>query len=457
MQIAKTAFNRSVEFITKASFIVLMLIFSTYSMANTQQTVDELIQNGEVKISITLKEQNQLVPRQQAILLTEIHSQYDFANNMVVDFFNVENAIVSKPYAKTGFKMETIEEKKWYIQNKETALYPLNEGEYNVAPINVQISIIIDGKQVSGTIQTPPLKFSIAQPEQLKGLGDYIASPKFEVVREVTEKPEQPLVIGSAVTVTRTVNGDNLHGVMLPELESIQFDGAQVYEKPTKKADSYHVLHDISQVKFTSEVTFIFQQEGLFKLPAKKVVWWNTSTNKLETTNVPELSFQVGDSTDEIIANAPQTAQSQNQNSPSIINWWLVIVILTVLLFAWAIIKVINRNKQALIANFAHRKYFNKLVDRYLQAVGKGEYELALSYLYKIADIKRDHKRALKSIVRGDNEQVTLQLLFALAYDNKQATESLSTQSAKALLQVIINKRFETHFFTPVNFTMKLN
>ncbi|WOH38632.1 hypothetical protein RI844_05275 [Thalassotalea fonticola] len=457
MQTVKALYQYSCQSVSKLLFIALLVTFSTISSANTPLSVEDLMQSGALKVSISLKEQSQIVPRQQAILEIELISSHDFSNNMKIDFFNIDNAIVAKSFAKTGFKIEAIEGKEWYIQTKEVALYPLKEGEYNVASIAAEAFINVEGKVVSGKIQTPPYKFNITRPEKLEGIKHYIASSKLEVVREITKQPEQALTIGSAITIKREFHGDNLHGVMLLDLEPIQFDGAQIYEKPANKSDGYDVLDDISQAHLTSSVTLIFQQEGLFKLPAETVLWWDTTKKQLKTVTVPEMSFQVGESTDEIIANVPQKAESQKPTSTSIINWWLVIMISTALLFVLAIMKVIKNNKQIIAAHFNQSTHYKKLVNRYLYAIEHSEHQIALACLYQIADIKHNNNTALKALVKNDEEQATLQLLFTSAYYKKQVTDSISKQRAKALLQTIINKKFETHFFTPVKFDMKLN
>ncbi|WNC70239.1 hypothetical protein RI845_08885 [Thalassotalea nanhaiensis] len=457
MQTVKALYQYSTKTMSKLFLLALLVTFSTVSSANAPLSVDDLMQDGLLKVSVNLKEQSQIVPRQQAILEIELISYHDFSDNMKIDFFDIENAIVSKPFARTGFKTKTIKGKQWYIQTKEVALYPLKEGEYNVAPIATEAFINIEGNVVSGKIQTQAYTFNITQTEKLKQVKGYIASSKLDVVREITEQPEQALAIGSAITIKREIHGDNLHGVMLPDFEPIQFDGAQTYEKPTNKSDGYDVLSDISQTRLTSSVTLIFQQEGLYKLPAETVLWWDTTKKRLKTVTMPEMSFQVGESSEEIIANAPQKAESQPQTSTSTINWWLVIVICTALLFLLAIIKVIRQNKQVITAHFNQRIHFKALVNRYLYAIEQSEHQVALACLYQIADIKHNNKPALKALIQNDKEQATLQLLFTLAYDKKQMTDSVSKQSAKALLQTIIDKKFETHFFTPVKFNMKLN
>lgn len=460
MQTVKALYQYSVQSLSKLLLICLLVtcsIFSTVSSANTQLSIDDLMDNGKLKVSISLKEQSLIVPRQQAILEISLISYHDFSDNLKIDFFDIENAIVAKPFAKTGFKTDTIKGEQWYIQTKEVALYPLKEGEYSVGPIATQAFINVEGKAVSGNLKTPEYKFSITQTPELKAVKDYIASSRLEVIREVAKQPEQTLSIGSAVTIKRELKGDDLHSVILPDLESIQFEGAQIYEKPTDKSDGYDVLNDISQANLTSSVTLIFQQEGLFKLPAETVLWWDTSNKQLKTLTVPELSFQVGESSDENIANAPQKVEGQPKTSTSIVNWWLIIVICCALLFILAIMKVIMQNKQFLTAHINQRTHFKKLVNRYLYAIEQSEHEVALACLYQISDIKHNNQAALKALVKTDKAQATLQLLFTLAYDKKIVTDSISKQSAKALLQAIFDRRFETHFFTPVKFNMKLN
>lgn len=460
MQTVKALYQYSVQSLLKVLLVALFATcctFSSVSSANNQISIDDLIKNGELKVSISLKEQSLIVPRQQAILEIKLISYHDFSDNFKIDFFDIENAIVAKPFAKTGFKTKTIKGDQWYIQTKEVALYPLKEGEFNVFPIATQAFINVEGKAVSGNLQTPAYKFNITQTDKLLAKENYIASSALEVVREITKKPEQALNIGSAITIKRELHADNLHAVMLPDLKPIQFEGAQTYEKPVNKSDGYDVLRDIGQAKLTSSVTLIFQQEGLFKLPAETILWWDTSNNQLETIIVPELSFQVGESTDEIIANASQKVEGQPQTSTSTINWWLIIVICSALLFVLAIIKVIKQNKQVLAAHINDRSYYKKLVNRYFSAIEQSNYQMALACLYQISDIKHNDQTALKALAKTDKAQATLLLLFTLAYDKKQVSDSISKQSAKALLQAIIDRRFETHFFTPVKFNMKLN
>ncbi|TRX56496.1 BatD family protein [Thalassomonas sp. M1454] len=459
MQTVNALFQCSMHNFIKLFLSALIITLTSFTSANaaSSASVDDLIQNGQLKLSINLKPQSQIVLGQQAILEIKLISHYDFSDNMTVDFFNIENAIVAKPFARTDFKIDTIDGKKWFIQTKEVALYPIKEGEFYVAPILTEAFISVEGKAVYGNIQTPDYTFSITQADKLTARDDYIASSKLDVVRQVSKQPEQPLRIGSAVTLTRQIHADNLHSVMLPDLQPIKFEGVQIYEKPQTKSDSYDVLREINIANLSSSVTLIFQQEGLFKLPAETIFWWNTNKNQLETIKVPEMSFQVGESNDEIIANAPTKADGQQQISLSGINWWLVIVICTALFFTLAIAKVIKQNKQAIVANFKHRIYYKQLINRYFNAIEQNKYQQALACLYKISDIKHNNMPALKALVKNEQAQATLELLFTLAFGKKVATDSISKQSANALLQAIINKKFETNFFTPVKYNMKLN
>lgn len=461
MQPVNELYQKYTQVISKACFsaffATLCFMFSTFSAANTTQTIENMVASGALKVSLSLKEQSKIVPRQQAILEVKLISTHDFAGNMQLDVFDIANAIVAKPFAKTDFKIEVIEGIEHYIQLKEVALYPLKEGQYEVPPITATAFISLAGKEVSGKITSTPYQFTITQAEQLKGEPDYIASSKLDVVREITKQPEEALNIGNAVTIKRGFYADKLHSIMLPELEALQLNGAQIYEKPAEKTDGFHVLSEISQAKLTSSITIIFQEEGLFKLPAKNILWWDTSSQKLKTITLPEMSFQVGDSSNVIIANAPQKAENQTSLSSPKINWWLIIVIITALWFISAIIKVIKRNQLAVSAYYNQRKHYNKLVSNYLNAITQSEYASALACLYQIADIKHNNPAPLKTMVKDAQAQKTLELLFNLACNQHEKSDSISASQAKELIQNIIDKKFATSFFTPAKFDMKLN
>ncbi|MFD2167454.1 hypothetical protein ACFSJY_14490 [Thalassotalea euphylliae] len=429
------------------------------SSPSTTLTIVQLVQSGDLSISMTIEDQENIVPRQQAILNIEVTSSFDFAGNTEIDFFDIENAVVGKPYAKTGFNTETIDGKEWYKQTKKVPIYPLEAGDYLTDPITAKVQINIDNNTVTGKLSTQPFSFKINQAEQLKGVRDYIASSNLEVIREAKEKIEGELTIGSAVTLKRELHGDNLHAVMLPDLEAISFDGAQVYDKPANKTDRYDVMSDINIAHLTSEVTIIFQQEGNFTLPATEIYWWDTTNQKLNTVALPKLSFQVGESTKIITANAPakQSEQTYNESNAQRTHWWVIPVALAFIVFLYAIGRVIKRNKQLLVARYTQKTHFKKRVARYLSAIEQKDYTSAVASLYLLADIKHENKKALSSLVTEAKAIEILESLFRLAFDNHSAHGDISTQQAKMLLQVIVDKKTKTHFFSPMSFDLKLN
>ncbi len=97
--------------------------------------------------------------------------------------------------------------------------------------------------------------------------------------------------VGTTLIRTIKIEARALPAELLPTLKADPQDHFGVYpEKPTLK-NSIH-KQDVAGIK-TIRITYLLNQPGEIKLPAYKLIWFNTKTEKEETIELPEKTLTI--------------------------------------------------------------------------------------------------------------------------------------------------------------------
>lgn len=448
--------NITMKFISTIISTCLLLL----SMSSYAETIEDLVVNEQLAVSMQLTNQTDIIPNEPAIYDIEVLSANPFSNNMALTYVDVVNSVVVPPSENTKLDVRSIDGKDWFVQSKKVIIYPLQSGEFSVPEMTVNVSINFENTEtVVGLITTEPQKFMVT--EEPSGLSDlnYLVSSKLELTLKKQPRKEEKLEVGHAVTQTYTVKGNDLHTLVLPEFNIPEFDGVKVYKKTAKKLDEFERLAKIDQASVIQEVTFIFQQDGYYVIPEQKIVWWNTKTKTVEQAIIEEQTFVVGNGVPSTTDNGgSNSSEAQTQSSLPIMQWLYMLV---VTVFVIAVLISLYRHKTALMQSFnrVNNTQRKQISHNYLNNIEQKNYQLAIMNLYQLAEIVPGNINSLADYLNASSSEHKLLLkLQQLAFStDSQSDVSISIDQAKQILAALIKTNKSSFRGKRFEFSMDLN
>ncbi len=196
---------------------------------------------------------------------------------------------------RNGMRYEVIE--------RSYAIYPQKSGSLDIAPLVFDGDIVQNGGG-GGLFGFDPFNQSTRH-KRLRSQAEHIDVkpipaafhgsqwlPARSLELDENWSPDPPkFTVGQAATRTIAVMADGLTASQLPALDGGAISGLKQYpDQPTLKdtQDSAGVTG-----LRTEKVAYIPTQAGSVTLPAIKIAWWNTTTDKMEVTSLPARTFTV--------------------------------------------------------------------------------------------------------------------------------------------------------------------
>jgi len=190
------------------------------------------------------------------------------------------------------------------VIERRYAIYPQKSGDADIAPVEFDGDIVQAGgsgmlgfgidpfnqrtrhkrlhsRPVHITVKPIPAAFHGAQ---------WLPARSLQLEQSWSPNPPQ-FQIGQPVTRTLSVLADGLTASQLPALGGTVVSGLKQYPdqpslKETQDSDGVTGLR-------TEKTAFIPTQAGSVTLPAIKIPWWNTTTDKMEIATLPARTFTV--------------------------------------------------------------------------------------------------------------------------------------------------------------------
>jgi hypothetical protein len=210
-----------------------------------------------------------------------------FAKPPVFPTFEVANAVTRLPPDSSYPISQRVGRDTWSGIVRNYKVYPLAASEYRLGGNVVKVSAANPGSDpLVSDVTVPEVSLKAIVPAGAEGLDPYIAGTSLMLTRDI-EGDLENLEAGDAVVVTTVAELDGLPAMFLPPLSpNISFDGVSIYaEEP--------VVEDGDFARRTEKVTLIFEAGGDFLLPAFEFDWWDTVSNGIATSTVPEVSLSV--------------------------------------------------------------------------------------------------------------------------------------------------------------------
>ncbi|WP_158262646.1 BatD family protein [Photobacterium sanctipauli] len=197
-------------------------------------------------------------------------------------------------------------------------------------------------------LQTQDITLAVTdKPADYKGLW----LPTEDLVLEQDWQPQTETVkVGEPISRTITLKIKNAEQSTMPNLSLNYPSNVRVYdEKPIYGSDAGYTTMTVKQV-------IIARNEGNVSLPPLTINWWNTSTNRQESSKIEgfELSVQAGETGNNALPlqPAPDVAPTANQPTPQPVstetssNWWPWLSLVLFILWVGTIKLWLNERKK---------------------------------------------------------------------------------------------------------------
>lgn len=209
-----------------------------------------------------------------------------------------DQAVITKLGEDKSFETR-IKGKRYVVVQRQYAIFPQSSGSLKIEPIVFQGQT--GSSSFFGIDPFGPQPKSIAKrsnsieldiqaiPDSFTG-ETWLPASQINIQEQWSVDPSQ-LKQGEATTRTVIMTANGLASSHLPAIESVLPDSLKQYP------DQPEFNENFDQDRFVSErrekMAIIPTQSGNVTLPAIRIPWWNTTTNKMEVAELPERTLYI--------------------------------------------------------------------------------------------------------------------------------------------------------------------
>jgi len=415
---------------------LLIVLFTSFILNNAYaETIEQLINNGELKLSSKIIKDDKHIVGQPFTIVIEVATNRWFARGTSIEAFSLANTvIIPNETAINGNKR--IDGVTWSTQTREIVIYPSKAGLLNLPEIEVNISVnheqfgVVDG---SASINKQVIM--IALPNALKNIEHYIVSPKVTLDIDVSSDNKTPYEIGDAVSQTITLIAEDTPGMMLPPVVFPQIEGLSIYHRPSQVFDKNN-RGSLIGTRIES-YTFIFEQPGNYQLEQQTIYWWDTSRKQLTELIIPNRKWTV--------SGEPLTQTNYSKGLVALFNKSSLYLATSLLIALW-VINTLYRYRLPIKQSYQQLSHQQKrhAAKAFIKAIKEQNYSLASQNLYNYCFII-NHKQGLhlETLTGSIQARKLIQRLHTLAFDRENANTltPLTVSDAKKLLQLLCCKK----------------
>jgi hypothetical protein len=180
----------------------------------------------------------------------------------------------------------------WFVQTHEFALFSQKPGPLEVPAIAVRFGSRdgFSGPATDVQAEAPGWTVDIKRPPGSDTIGFLITTPSLDVTETWAPQPG-PARVGAMFTRTIVQRAAQVTGMALAPAPSAAPDGIRVYPGPAETTDRLERGEFLGERRET--ITYLLTQPGSRALPALTYVWWNPTTQRLQSTTLPAVTFDV--------------------------------------------------------------------------------------------------------------------------------------------------------------------
>lgn len=198
-----------------------------------------------------------------------------------LDFDNIQipSAFIL-PFDQTRPGMYPVGDKQYAGLQFYFIVFPYKAGSFTIPSFDIVATTPPEGSSESKkvTIKTAAQHFTVKPvPANMQDQNWFVA--KNVLVSERWSKPLRNLKVGDIVERYITVDAKGTLPQFIPQLQKENLDFASSYLQDAELKDERDDYD--ANGKLTQSITYLFEKEGDFEIPAIPVKWWNPNTSKL--------------------------------------------------------------------------------------------------------------------------------------------------------------------------------
>ncbi len=204
----------------------------------------------------------------------------------------VTGAIFLQADSTTLKLSETRNGETWQILRYPLMLFPQKPGALTVPPIQVefQSGAAFGTEPRAFDLRTESLTLQVLQPPDTQPGERVVSTRRYQMSHEWSRQANS-MVVGDALQLSVTQSAANISGMLLPAPPIHQAEGLSTYPDAPRIEDRVD-RGTLTGVR-TDQVTWVFEQEGLYEFPELRFKWWDPANRELKAGSVPALSVTI--------------------------------------------------------------------------------------------------------------------------------------------------------------------
>lgn len=254
-------------------------------------SIEELQASGHLRIDSALTPSERIVPGQKVTLTLEIATDRWFTGGTRIGLPEVPGLVILQTEQFASNASETRNGQTWVIQRWSLDVFPQRAGEFTIGPIALQLQVNAgEADDVKGEGHSPSRHFSVAIPESLAQIDQWVAAPAFSV-RQNFDRALDDLSVGDAFEQEIVFEASDVLAMMLPAYAIEQQPGLAAYPAPPVLDNSVNRGQTLASRRI--RISYVVEQAGQYVLPARDYFWWNTQNAELELLSLPETRIDI--------------------------------------------------------------------------------------------------------------------------------------------------------------------
>ncbi len=270
---------------------LLLVVAAPGARAADAPTVDDLLAAGRLQLDSELRPADGIVPGQKLRLVLQIATDSWFTGGTRIAIPEVPGLVILQTEQFASNASEIRDGASWVIQRWTLDVYARRAGEFSIPAIPLQVRVNAGGAgEVAGRVNAPPVAFEARLPDVLAGAESWVAAPDFRVSQRF-DRDLEALAVGDAFEREIAFEATDLMAMMLPTFEAGRPEGLAIYPDPPVLDDSSN--RGELRARRSQRFSYVVESEGLYLLPARDFLWWNTRTRELRVLSLPATEILV--------------------------------------------------------------------------------------------------------------------------------------------------------------------
>jgi BatD DUF11 like domain len=279
----------------RRTFAIALLAFFTLSAAGQSPVVRARLEPAK----------NILVGQPVRLVVSVFVPNY-FTGTPDFPEFEIDNAIVVLPQDRPQNSNTQIDGASYAGITETYVIYPQQAGDFRLPALQIAVPYALaPPKSTTTPIPFPALSFHADVPAAARDL-DYFLPTTSLTIQQKWSPPLKNLRAGDSIERTITVTATKMQAMLIPPLPLDTPPGIRVYPEEPVVQDQKTARGDFVYGRRTQSAKYFLSKAGDYTLPPIELKWWNLSSNRLVTTTLPAVPFDVAVNPNAIAELPPQ-------------------------------------------------------------------------------------------------------------------------------------------------------